>query len=213
MASEDSTAETRPPKRSKPSAEWEGDDDDDQNDDIPQPGIMKPDITFFGEQLPNTFFDRLTNVDAEHTDLVIVIGTSLKVAPVSEMPNYIPHTVPHIYISLEPIRHVEFDIQLLGSCDVVVQELCRRAGWDLRHEMIPENAPSPKVMQVPGRPHVWAIGAVVGAAAATEQRNGAGDAPSSTAAELVAHTSIAQDATPGIEEKILLSPHPVTSEK
>lgn len=27
---------------------------------------------------------------------------------------------------------------MLGDCDVVVSELCRRAGWDLKHEMIPE---------------------------------------------------------------------------
>lgn len=26
---------------------------------------------------------------------------------------------------------------MLGDCDVVVAELCRRAGWDLKHEMIP----------------------------------------------------------------------------
>jgi NAD-dependent histone deacetylase SIR2 len=26
---------------------------------------------------------------------------------------------------------------LLGDCDVVVSELCRRAGWELKHEMIP----------------------------------------------------------------------------
>jgi NAD-dependent histone deacetylase SIR2 len=167
MASEaTTTTDTRPPKRSKTSAEWDDDEnDDDENDDIPQPGIMKPDITFFGEQLPNTFFDRLTNVDAERTDLVLVIGTSLKVAPVSEMPNFIPHTVPHIYISLEPIRHVEFDIQLLGSCDDVVRELCRRAGWELKHEMIPENVAPPKVTQVPGREHIWAIEADGGGSA------------------------------------------------
>ncbi len=35
------------------------DSDSDGAYDIPQPGIMKPDITFFGEALPNDFFDRL----------------------------------------------------------------------------------------------------------------------------------------------------------
>jgi NAD-dependent histone deacetylase SIR2 len=30
-----------------------------------------------------------------------------------------------------------FDIDLLGDCDVVVSELCRRAGWSLEHHMIP----------------------------------------------------------------------------
>ncbi|CAK4032838.1 related to histone deacetylase SIR2 [Lecanosticta acicola] len=127
----------RPPRKRKKSRSRYSSSDSDEDDDIPQPGVMKPDITFFGEQLPNTFFDRFTQRDAQQTDLVIVMGSSLKVAPVSEMPNHLPHAVPHIYISREPIKHVEFDIQLLGNCDDVVFELCRRAGWQLQHEMLP----------------------------------------------------------------------------
>ena len=34
------------------------------------------------------------------------------------------------------MSHVGFDIELLGDCDVVVSELCRRAGWDMKHDMI-----------------------------------------------------------------------------
>ncbi|OCK74640.1 NAD-dependent histone deacetylase SIR2 [Lepidopterella palustris CBS 459.81] len=117
-----------------------GDDDDsDGAYDIPQPGVMKPDITFFGEGLPQAFFDRLRTQDREKTDLVIVIGTSMKVAPVSEIPQIIPPDVPQIYISRDPIHHINFDINLLGDCDAVVGELCRRAGWDLKHKMLPED--------------------------------------------------------------------------
>lgn len=78
-----------------------GDDDSDGDGayDIPQPGIMKPDITFFGEALPSGFFDRLQREDREKVDLIIVMGTSMKVAPVSEIPNYVPRDVPQIYIS------------------------------------------------------------------------------------------------------------------
>lgn len=61
------------------------DSEDEGQYDIPEPGVMKPDITFFGEKLPNTFFDRLTEHDVSKVDLVVVIGTSMKVAPVSEM--------------------------------------------------------------------------------------------------------------------------------
>lgn len=110
---------------------------DDEDDDLPGPGIMKPDITFFGEQLPSLFFDRFSDVDAAATDLVVVIGTSLKVAPVSDMCNHISGEVPQIYISREPVEHHHFDVQLLGDCDAVVWELCRRAGWSLEHEMVP----------------------------------------------------------------------------
>ncbi|KAF3000232.1 NAD-dependent histone deacetylase sir2 [Curvularia kusanoi] len=115
-------------------------DEDSESDgafDIPQPGIMKPDITFFGEALPNDFFDRLKDVDKDKVDLVIVMGTSMKVAPVSEIPNFLPRDVPQIFISRDPIHHINFDIQLLGDCDVIVAELARRAGWTLHHDMLP----------------------------------------------------------------------------
>lgn len=60
----------RPQKRSR----THDSDDADEDDDIPQAGVMKPDITFFGEQLPNNFFDRFAERDAQEADLVIVIG-------------------------------------------------------------------------------------------------------------------------------------------
>lgn len=101
-------------------------------------GVMKPDITFFGEQLPDTFHSRLVEHDREKADLLICIGTSLKVAPVSEIIGFLPSHVPQIYISKTPVHHVEFDVELLGSCDEVVVELCRQAGWGLEHEMIPK---------------------------------------------------------------------------
>ncbi|KAI0477499.1 hypothetical protein GGR56DRAFT_673872 [Xylariaceae sp. FL0804] len=119
------------------------DDDDYENDggrgffDEAAAGVMKPDITFFGEPLPDEFSQRLMGRDRHLVDLVLVIGTSLKVAPVSEVVPCLPPNVPQICISRTPVGHTNFDIDLLGDCDVVVAELCRRAGWDLRHEMVP----------------------------------------------------------------------------
>ncbi|KAF9980427.1 NAD-dependent histone deacetylase sir2, partial [Entomortierella chlamydospora] len=40
---------------------------------------------------------------------------------------------------------MEFDVQLLGNCDTIVAELCRMAGWELKHEQLPggtSNIPS-----------------------------------------------------------------------
>ncbi|KAF4922708.1 NAD-dependent protein deacetylase hst1 [Colletotrichum viniferum] len=107
--------------------------------DIPTAGVMKPDITFFGEALPDEFSRRLTEHDRDKVDLVIVIGTSLKVTPVSEIVSWLPGNIPQIYISRQAVSHINFDIDLLGDCDVVVSELCRRAGWPLQHEMVPED--------------------------------------------------------------------------
>lgn len=105
--------------------------------DVPSAGVMKPDITFFGEALPDEFSRRLTEHDRERVDLVIVIGTSLKVTPVSEIVSWLPPHIPQLYVSRQPVSHINFDIDLLGDCDVVVAELCRRLGWRMDHEMVP----------------------------------------------------------------------------
>ncbi|TVY16489.1 NAD-dependent protein deacetylase [Lachnellula arida] len=115
------------------------DSEEEEDYDIPEAGVMKPDITFFGEPLPTRFSERLTTHDKDLVDLVIVMGTSLKVAPVSDVVPYLPSHIPQIYISRDPVSHVNFDIDLLGDCDIVVAELCRRAGWDLNHEMVPKD--------------------------------------------------------------------------
>ncbi|RUO95513.1 DHS-like NAD/FAD-binding domain-containing protein, partial [Jimgerdemannia flammicorona] len=114
----------------------DSDSDDEDTSRAPIGSIMKPDITFFGEQLPPEFEFRLTE-DREQVDLLIVMGSSLKVAPVSEMMSHIPHSVPQVLVNRTPITHMNFDVQLLGDSDVVVAELCRMVGWDLRHEKLP----------------------------------------------------------------------------
>jgi NAD-dependent histone deacetylase SIR2 len=143
----DATSSTKAGGGRKKSPKFHYDDDDDSDssdadDDIPTAGVMKPDITFFGEDLPNDFFSRFNTPDCDAADLVIVIGTSMQVAPVAKMPDKLAQAgredVPCIYIGREPCNHIEFDVQLIGDCDAVVWELARRAGWELRHEMIPE---------------------------------------------------------------------------
>uniref|UniRef100_A0A915KJF1 Deacetylase sirtuin-type domain-containing protein n=1 Tax=Romanomermis culicivorax TaxID=13658 RepID=A0A915KJF1_ROMCU len=89
--------------------------------------VLKPDITFFGEPLPKEFHDKLEEHKGK-TDLVIVIGSSMKVRPVSLIPNLVPQNVPQILINREPLSHLSFDVELLGNCDEIVHELCRRLG-------------------------------------------------------------------------------------
>ncbi|XP_056465818.1 NAD-dependent protein deacetylase sirtuin-1, partial [Gadus chalcogrammus] len=96
--------------------------------DIPL-AIMKPDIVFFGENLPE-LFHRAMKQDKDEVDLLIVIGSSLKVRPVALIPNSIPHDVPQILINREQLPHLNFDVELLGDCDVIVNELCHRLGGD-----------------------------------------------------------------------------------
>ena len=45
-------------------------------------------------------------------------------------PDSLPPSVPQILINREPLRHLTFDVELLGDCDVIIKELCLRLGDD-----------------------------------------------------------------------------------
>eukprot|EP00038_Savillea_parva_P025404 m.47534 g.47534 ORF g.47534 m.47534 type:complete len:798 (+) comp6895_c0_seq1:3-2396(+) len=92
--------------------------------------VMKPDIVFFGQDLPETFYRDLP-VDCQECDLVIVIGSSLKVSPVARIPDMIPTEVPQILINREPLPHLRFNAELLGNCDEILEELSIRLGWTI----------------------------------------------------------------------------------
>ena len=55
---------------------------------------LQPDITFFGEKLSDEF-DKALAEDRPLVDLLIVIGTSLKVSPVADIPSRF--TLPSAY--------------------------------------------------------------------------------------------------------------------
>lgn len=102
-------------------------------DSQPAFGVMKPDITFFGESLPDKFHNYVGN-DVRECDLLICIGTSLKVAPVNEIVQLVPDSVPQILINKDYVRHCEFDVSVLGYCDQAAVYLCKELGWRLNHE-------------------------------------------------------------------------------
>ena len=91
--------------------------------------VMKPDIVFFGEGLPREFHESMNN-DKSECDLLIVMGSSLKVRPVALIPSAIPPNVPQILINREPLNHLNFDVELLGDCDEIIKVLCSRLGGD-----------------------------------------------------------------------------------
>lgn len=92
-------------------------------------GVVKPDIVFFGEPLPSAF-DEALEADIEHADLVLVIGSSMKVQPVSMIPDLICPSVPQILINRERLDH-HFDIELLGDADTILGEIARRLALPL----------------------------------------------------------------------------------
>lgn len=88
--------------KKKSKGQWDSDDEDESDGPAYPSGIMKvilsisasdmksysayaqPDITFFGEKLTDEF-DNCLAEDRERVDLLLVIGTSLKVSPVAEI--------------------------------------------------------------------------------------------------------------------------------
>lgn len=64
--------------------------------------IVKPDVVFFGEQLPEAFFDVLIH-DTAKTDFVIIIGTSLQVHPFASLPLRVAANTPRVVLNMERV--------------------------------------------------------------------------------------------------------------
>ena len=59
--------------------------------------LVKPDIVFFGEQLPARFHDCLP--DFTNCDVLIIMGTSLAVQPFASLVDRVPATTPRLLIN------------------------------------------------------------------------------------------------------------------
>jgi len=99
-------------------------------------GRVKPDIVFFGESL-SPRFAQLVRKDLPEVDLLIVMGTSLKIPPVCLIPELV--RCPRLLINRECVgSFVESsseggrasDFFLQGDCDDGVRKLCKMAGWE-----------------------------------------------------------------------------------
>ena len=66
---------------------------------------MKPDIVFFGEGLGDEFHNAVAQ-DKNDVDLLIMIGSSLKVRPVALIPSSIDPSVPQV----KTVKTVKFDL-------------------------------------------------------------------------------------------------------
>ena len=103
-------------------------------------GLVKPDIVFFGENLPPRFYQR-TKLDMPHCDLLIVMGTSLQVQPFASLVGKVNSDVPRLLINREKVgdgitggfnfsKATNYrDAFFLGDCDAGARALAGACGW------------------------------------------------------------------------------------
>lgn len=93
-------------------------------------GLVKPEIVFFGEQLPAEFFHN-RDLPAE-ADLCIVMGSSLSVHPFASLPQLCQDRTPRVLINREEVGDFGSradDVMLLEDCDTGVRKLAEACGW------------------------------------------------------------------------------------
>jgi len=125
-----------------------------QDDPIPKcecGGLIKPDIVFFGESLPDRFWD-LRKEDFPKCDLLIVIGTSLKVQPFCGLIADVSRSCVRLLINREEVGtevdpmalifgrktsafafnkpHNWRDVKWLGDIQDGVEEFVKLLGWE-----------------------------------------------------------------------------------
>lgn len=94
---------------------------------------IKPRIIFFGEKLPRQYQQRLGRIG--QADLVIVMGTSLKVKPFSDLVESIPVHVPIVVINRdlpknEALNSTERRVLFLpGEIEATVSEIMEQLNW------------------------------------------------------------------------------------
>jgi NAD-dependent deacetylase len=90
-------------------------------------GVYKPNITFFGEMLPEYDWNESVKVMSS-ADLVLVLGTSLAVYPAASLPGYRPWNAKLVIINREPTS-LDSEAQLVIHDDLceLMEALMRNA--------------------------------------------------------------------------------------
>jgi len=111
-------------------------------------GLLKPDIVFFGEPMPQRV-EQLMKKDFEDCDLLIVAGTSLQVQPFAKLIESVPKSTPRLLINRERVGVKEMpdnddsltdgfnfasannyrDVFVQGDCDNTIGKLAEMLGW------------------------------------------------------------------------------------
>ncbi|KAH8264039.1 hypothetical protein KR038_000958 [Drosophila bunnanda] len=112
-------------------------------------GVVKPDIVFFGENLPPRFYTS-PDEDFKDCDLLIIMGTSLEVLPFASLVQRPGPRCVRLLINRDAVGQASFvpwmaahensllynkpnntrDVAFLGDCDAGVLALAKALGWE-----------------------------------------------------------------------------------
>ncbi|PWN38452.1 NAD-dependent deacetylase sirtuin-2 [Meira miltonrushii] len=95
--------------------------------------LVKPDIVFFGEGLPDKFFQSLN--DLKKADLLIVVGTSLQVHPFASLVNHVKPNCPRVLLNLERVG----EIASYGQKGSGMRGLMNEDGFDFEGWTLPSS--------------------------------------------------------------------------
>lgn len=107
-------------------------------------GLVKPDIVFFGENLPKRFFDNIDD-DFSKCDMLIVMGTSLRVNPFASLIDKVSKHIPRLLVNREKVgvysnnflglqgfqfdKQNSRDVALITDCDNGTRQLADKLEW------------------------------------------------------------------------------------
>ncbi|XP_023580136.1 NAD-dependent protein deacetylase sirtuin-3, mitochondrial [Trichechus manatus latirostris] len=119
-------------------------------------GIVKPDIVFFGEPLPERFL--LHVADFPMADLLVVLGTSLEVEPFASLSEGVCSSVPRVLINQDVVGTFAWhprgrDVVQLGDVVHSVEKLVKLLGWteEMRDLVQRETDKVPRAGGPPGK--------------------------------------------------------------
>jgi len=113
---------------------------------------VKPATVLYGSQLPQEFFECISDDFPNRCDLLIIAGTSLTVSPANQVPTMVKNNTPRLIVNREQvgselgIQYPPYAVRDISStdkeCDSVFLYLAHKLGWieDLK-EHFPKMSP------------------------------------------------------------------------
>ncbi|KAE8613769.1 hypothetical protein XENTR_v10007865 [Xenopus tropicalis] len=120
-------------------------------------GPVKPDIVFFGEDLPQTFTQAYQ--DFPKADLLIIMGTSLKIEPFASLVNTVKPSIPRLLINREKVgpfakkRLRRRDVAELGDLCDIIHTMVSRLSWQAELDQL-MNSPTSGVCVMSSNGHM-----------------------------------------------------------